>query len=95
MNLNKTGEVQPSISFTGDLDYAKSFAKIKVGADKMVVLRAKLDKRFTLSPRIRNNKGAEYVTFTAVPASDLEVLTNNGWQPLLGWNVIFNEPMFK
>lgn len=94
MKPNKTGEVQPSISFTNDLDYAKYYAKSKGGSSKMSILRTKLDDTFQLSPRIKNNKGDEYITFNTVPSSKLEVMTfDGGWQPLDSWNVIFDEPL--
>lgn len=95
MKLNPTGEEKASISFTKDLDYAKYYAKSKGGSDRMVILRTQLDDTFKLSPRIKNNKGAEYVTLKNVPSSSLELMTNNGWQPLDKWNVIFNEPLQK
>lgn len=93
MKLNNTGEEQPSISFTNDLDYAKYYAKSKGGADKMVILRTELNDNFKLSPRIRNNKGGEYITFNEIPVSNLEIMTSSGWQKLNKWNVIFNEPL--
>lgn len=94
MKPNKTGEEQPSISFTNDLDYAKYYAKSKGGSSKMSILRTKLDDTFQLSPRIRNNKGDEYITFDILPSSKLEVMTfDGGWQPLDTWNVIFDEPL--
>jgi hypothetical protein len=94
MNPHNTGEEQPSISFTNDLDYAKYYAKAKSGVDKMIVLRTKLNNAFKLSPRIKNNKGDEYVTFNSISSDDLEILTSgNGWQPLNKWNVVFNEPL--
>ncbi len=96
MKLNKTGEEQPSISFTNDLDYAKYYAKSKGGLSKMCILRTKLDDAFKLSPRIRNNKGDEYITFKNVLSSDLEIMTVNGsWQPLDSWNVVFDEPLIQ
>lgn len=94
MKPNKTGEEQPSISFTNDLDYAKYYAKSKSGISKMCILRTKLTNDYQLSPRIVNNKGDEYITFKNVPSSDLEVMTmGDGWQPLVSWNVIFDEPL--
>jgi len=58
----------------------------------MCILRTALDPSFKLSPRIRNNKGDEYITFNKVPVSKLEVLTPTGnWNPLSSWNVIFDE----
>lgn len=94
MKPNKTGEEQPSISFTNDLNYAKYYASAKGGASNKVLLRTKLDDTFKLSTKIRNNKGDEYITFNNVPSSDLEILTgNNGWQLLNNWNVIFDEPL--
>jgi hypothetical protein len=94
MKPNRTGEEQPSISFTNDLDYAKYYAKSKGGISKMCVLRTKLTDDFQLSPRIVNNKGDEYITFKNIPSSDLEVMTmGGGWQPLDSWNVIFDEPL--
>ena len=91
MKTNITGEEQPSISFTNKLDYAKHYAKSKAG-NKMVILRTKLDNRFKLSPRIKDNKGHEYITFENIPSSDLEISTSYGWQPLNNWDVIFDEP---
>jgi hypothetical protein len=94
MKPNKTGEEQPSISFTNDLDYAKYHAKSKGGVSKMCILRTKLTDDYQLSPRIVNNKGDEYITFKNVPSSELEVMTmGDSWQPLDTWNVIFNEPL--
>jgi hypothetical protein len=84
MKTNKTGEEHPSISFTDDLDYAKYYASVKGG----VILRTKLDSSFKLSPRIKNNKGDEYITFNNIPSSNLEIMTNFGWKPLDEWNVI-------
>lgn len=93
MKPKNTGEEKPSISFTNDLDYAKYYAKSKGGV-YMTILRTKLDEKFKLSPRIRNNKGDEYVTFEKIFSSDLELMTlNNGWQPLNKWNVVFDEPL--
>ena len=92
MKPNNTGEEHPSISFTNKLDYAIYYAKSKGGTDKMCVLRTPLSDKFKLSQRIRDNKGYEYITFNKVPVSELEVLTKNNWQPLLSWNVIFDEP---
>jgi hypothetical protein len=92
MKPNKTGEEQPSISFTNDLNYAKYYAQAKGGTNKMAILRTKLTDKFFLSPRITNNKGDEYITFEKVPTSQLEILTNVGtWEPLNKWNVIFDE----
>lgn len=92
MKPNKTGEEFPSISFTNDIDYANYYAKSKGGADKMVILRTKLTNKFTLSTRIANNKGDEYITFEPVSSNDLEILTpNNTWVSLNNWDVIFNE----
>lgn len=94
MKPNNTGEEQSSISFTNDLDYAKYYAKAKGGSDKMIILRTKLDDRFQLSPRIRNNSGDEYIVFDKISSSNLEVMTlKDGWQPLDTWNVIFDEPL--
>ena len=94
MKPNRTGEEQPSISFTNDLDYAKYYAKSKCGITKMCILRTKLTDDYQLSPRIVNNKGDEYITFKNVPSSDLEVMAmGGGWQPLDSWNVIFDEPL--
>lgn len=94
MKTNRTGEEESSISFTDDLNYAKYYAKSKGGESKMCILRTKLDNDFKLSPRIKNNKGDEYITFKEVPSSSLEVLTNNGeWKPLDSWDVIFDEPL--
>ena len=94
MKPNKTGEEQPSISFTNDLDYAKYYAKSKGGVSKMCILRTKLTDDYQLSSRIMNNKGDEYITFKNVPSSELEVMTmSGGWQPLNTWNVIFDEPL--
>jgi len=93
MKPNRTGEVQPSISFTNDLNYANYYAKSK-GDSNMVILRTKLNNEFMLSPRIKNNNGDEYITFNAILSSKLEILTkNSGWQPLNDWNVIFDEPL--
>ena len=94
MKLYNTGEEQPSISFTSSLDYAKYYASAKGGSDKMVILRTVLTDEFKISDKIRNNKGAEYVTFKIFPSSKLEILTaNNGWKPLDNWNVVFDEPL--
>lgn len=94
MKPNNTGEKHPSISFTNDLDYAKYYAKSKGGLSKMIILRTKLNKTFQLSPRIKNNKGDEYITFNPIKSHDLEVLTpKNGWVSLTKWNVIFDEPL--
>jgi hypothetical protein len=93
MKPNNNGEEQPSISFTDDLNYAKYYAESKGGTDKMVILRTKLNNNFKLSPRIRNNKGDEYITFNKLQSSKLEIMTSAGWQPLEKWNVIFNEPL--
>lgn len=94
MKLNSTGEIKPSISFTLNIEYAKYYANAKGGTNKMVILRTKLNNNFHISPRIRNNKGDEYITFKNIPSSELEILTlNNGWQPLNNWNVIFDEPL--
>ena len=96
MKLNKTGEINPSISFTDNLDYAKYYAKSKGGISKMCILRTKLDNTFQLSPRIKNNKGDEYVTFKNIPASNLEIMDGkNNWHPLNEWNVVFDEPLNK
>jgi len=93
MKPNRTGEAYPSISFTNDLNYANYYANAKGGNTNMVVLRTKLDDEFMLSPRIKNNKGDEYITFDAIPSTKLEILTkNSGWQSLNDWNVIFDEP---
>ena len=89
MKTNKTGEEKPSISFTNDLNYAKYYASVKGG----IILRTKLDDDFKLSPRIRNNKGDEYITFHNIPSSNLEIMTNFGWKLLDKWNVVFNEPL--
>ena len=78
MKPNKTGEEQPSISFTNDLDYAKYYAKSKGGSSKISILRTKLNDTFQLSPRILNNKGDEYITFHTVPSSKLEVMSIDG-----------------
>jgi len=94
MKPHNTGEEHESISFTNDLNRAKSYAIMKVGVDKMVVLRTKLGKNFKLSPRIKNNKGDEYITYNKIPSSDLDILTrHNGWQPLIKWDPIFDEPL--
>lgn len=94
MKTNKTGEEQQSISFSKYLDYAKCYARLKCGVSKMCILRTKLTDDYQISPRIRNNKGYEYITFKNVQLSDLEVMTMSaGWQPLDSWNVIFDEPL--
>jgi hypothetical protein len=94
MKPNKTGEKEASISFTNNLDYAKYYAKSKGGSSKMTILRTKLDETFQLSPRIKNNKGDEYITFNKLSSSKLEIMTlNSGWQPLDKWDVIFDEPL--
>lgn len=93
MKPNNTGEEHPSISFTDNLDYAKYYAKSKGGTSKMCILRTRLTNDYQLSPRIRNNKGDEYITFKKIPSSELEVLTpNNDWVNLDKWDVIFDEP---
>jgi hypothetical protein len=94
MKTNNTGEKMPSISFTNSLDYAKYYANSKGGVHNSVILRIKKNNNFTLSPRIRNNKGVEYISFEPVLSKDLQVLTLNGdWENLDGWNIIFNEPI--
>ena len=94
MKPNNTGEEQPSISFTNNLDYAKYYAKSKGGISKMCIFRTKLTDDYKLSPRIVNNKGDEYITFKNVPSLNLEVMAfKGGWQPLDNWNVIFDEPL--
>lgn len=93
MKPNNTGEEHPSISFTNDINYAKYYANAKGGTDKMVILKTKLTNDFTLSPRIKNNKGDEYVTFNEIPTSNIDILCpDNKWRPLNDWDVIFNEP---
>jgi hypothetical protein len=92
MKPNSTGEVEPSISFTSDLHYAEYFANVKGGSNPSI-LRTLLTDDFILSPRIRNNKGDEYVTFKSIPVSELEVFYNGEWKSLVTWNVIFNEPL--
>ena len=94
MKPNKTGEIEPSISFTNDIEYAKYYAKSKGGISKMCILRTKMNDNFQLSPRIKNNKGDEYITFENIPSSKLEIMTNySNWYPLDNWNVIFDEPL--
>ncbi len=93
MKPNNTGEEKPSISFTNNLRYAEYYAKSKGGNDKMVVLRTELNSDFKLSPRIRNNKGVEYITSEKIPSHKLEIKTPSGWKPLNEWNVIFDEPI--
>jgi hypothetical protein len=95
MNTYNTGDEEPSISFSNDIDYAKYYAKVKGGSkDRMVILRIKLDDRFKISDKILKNKGAEYVAFQKIPSSELEILIPDGsWKPLDNWNVIFNEPL--
>jgi hypothetical protein len=93
MKPNNTGEEKPSISFTNDLRYAEYYAKSKGGNNKMVVLRTDLNSSFKLSPKIRNNKGVEYVTFEKIQSHKLEIKTSSGWKPLNEWNVIFDEPL--
>lgn len=94
MKTNNTGEIQPSISFTNDINYAKYYAKYKSGANKMVILRTILNNKFQISPRILNNSGDEYITFENIPSSDLEIMILDGnWKPLNDWNVIFDEPI--
>ncbi len=93
MRPNATGEVEPSISFTSDLHYAEYYANVKGGRDKNVVLRTRLTDDFILSPRIRNNKGDEYVAFKPISLTDLEIRYKGDWKPLAEWNVIFNEPL--
>lgn len=91
---NNTGEEQPSISFTKHFDYAKHYAISKGGKNKMVILRTPLTNDFKLSPRISDNVDYEYITFSPVPTSKLEVLSKNGeWMPLQNWNVVFDEPL--
>jgi hypothetical protein len=93
MKPSNTGEEHPSISFSGNLDYAKYYAKAK-GGHNMVILRTKMNDSFKLSPRIIDNKGFEYVTFNKIPSYKLEILTHDGsWQPLNKWDVIFDEPL--
>lgn len=93
MNCYQTGENKPSISFTSDFQYAKNFSIAKGGKEKMVIIRTKFNDNFILSPRIRNNKGAEYITFSKIPVTNLEILTPFGiWKRLDKWDVIFNEP---
>jgi hypothetical protein len=93
MKPNNTGEEKPSISFTNDLRYAEYYAKSKGGNDKMVILRTVLNNDFKLSPKIRNNKGVEYITFEKIQSVNLEIKTPSGWKPLNEWNVIFDEPL--
>jgi predicted GNAT family acetyltransferase/8-oxo-dGTP pyrophosphatase MutT (NUDIX family) len=94
MRANRTGEQQPSISFTNDLDYAKYYAKYKGGSGGPVILRTKLDSSFKISDRISDNKGDEYITFDNIPASALELMIPDGsWMPLDKWDVVFNEPI--
>jgi len=94
MTLNNTGEASPSISFTGIFNYAKYYANAKGGSSKMVILRTKLDNRFKLSDKIRDNKKYEYVALEPILSNTLEILTQNmEWQPLNNWNVIFDEPL--
>lgn len=92
MITNDTGDEKPSISFTNNIDYAKYYAKYKGGKDKMVILRTKLNDKFKISNKIRDNKGEEYVTFEEIPSSELEILTNSGWVDFNSWNIIFDEP---
>ncbi len=94
MKPSETGEKQPSVSFTNDLDYAKYYARAKGGSSKECTLRTKLTNDFQLSPRIMNNAGDEYISFKDVSSSVLEVLAGNGsWYPLDSWDVIFDEPL--
>jgi len=92
MTPKNTGEIKPSVSFTKSFDYAKYYASAKGGSDKLVVLRTKLDDGFSMSERISDNKGYEYVTFEPVSISRLEILVPDGsWQPLESWDVIYDE----
>tara|TARA_R110000851_G_scaffold213766_1_gene366365 strand:+ start:9142 stop:9501 length:360 start_codon:yes stop_codon:yes gene_type:complete len=92
MKLNRTGEKQPSISFTNDLDYAKYYAIAKGGFGAACILRVKRSNTYQLSDKILNNNGCEYITFKKVPSTDLEILTPlNGWKDLNSWDVVFNE----
>ncbi len=92
MTPKNTGEIKPSVSFTKSFDYAKYYASAKGGSDKSVVLRTKLDDRFSISERISDNKGDEYVTFEPVSTSRLEIFVPDGsWQPLENWDVIYDE----
>lgn len=94
MKPSNTGEEKPSISFTNDIEYARYYARSKGGEDKMIILRTPLTDDFIISPKIRDNKGDEYVTFDGVPTEKLEVQTKSGdWKPLCDWNVIFDEPL--
>ena len=87
-----TGEVQPSISFTKNFDYARYYASAKGGSDKAVILRTQLDNSFSISERISDNKGYEYITFEPLSISKLEILLADGsWQPLENWDVVLNE----
>ena len=96
MTLNNTGEDTASISFTGVFNYAKYYASAKAGVSKMAILRTKLDHRFKLSTKIRDNKKHEYVALQPILSNTLEILTPNmKWEPLNSWNVIFNEPLLK
>lgn len=96
MKPSKTGEQQPSISFSNNLDYASYYAKAKGGTTNSVVLKTKLTSDFILSPRINKNNGVEYVTFKPLKTSDLEFLSKKyGWVKLDDWNVIFDEPNKK
>jgi len=92
MKLNPTGEAQPSISFSANFEYCYKFSKLKHGS-KQVILRTKLTDDFTLSPRIKNNKGDEYVTFKEVPSNLLEILVPTGWESLDNWDIITNKPI--
>lgn len=89
-----TGEVNPSISFTNDKDYGKYYANAKGGKHNSVLLRTILDAKFILSPRIKNNKGDEYITFDNLSSDLVEIYSpTDGWKPINSWNIIFNEPL--
>lgn len=78
---NNVGEKMPSISFSGKIDYAKYYANMKGGSNP-VLLRTKLDNRFKISDRIKDNKDFEYITFDKIPVSDIEILSNGKWVKL-------------
>jgi len=93
MKIYDTGDKYSSISFTGKIDYARYYAKVKGGQRGQIILRTPLTSDFTLSDKIARNSGYEYVTFKEIPIDRLEVLVNEKeWKPLSSWDVIFNEP---
>ena len=82
------------ISFTSKKTVAQYYATMKGGFHnglKGVILRIKNAKKygFILSPKYEDNKdGFEWTTTYDIHASDLEVLTLQGWIPLPEYDFI-------